>query len=202
MKNTAIVLGYGVFVKPNPNYQKYLETALRAIKNNRCDQLIICGGFTSPKYPSLSEARSIKNFYEETAENLSQIIVEEKSLTTAQNLEFSKKYATGNVTVYCDSIRAPKIFYLCLSLYYRELTEEQKLTILSEISYSMNFTKSVTLEYQLLKVVGIPLSDTMEMAAHQIISSMVEMHFEDYPKLHQRFVDYRQKLWKIKDPET
>jgi hypothetical protein len=35
----------------------------------------------------------------------------------------------------------------------------------------------------------------MEMAAHQIASSMLEMHYLDYPDLHQQFIDWRKKKW-------
>ncbi|MBP6989229.1 YdcF family protein [Candidatus Shapirobacteria bacterium] len=200
--DTAIILGYGVLIKPNPNYEKYFLSALESIQSGNYQKIIFCGGCTNPNYPNLSEAQSIKKFFEETNLSLPELITEDNSLTTAQNLEFFKKHVSENFTIFCDSVRVPKIFYLCLSLYYPNLTEEQKLVILAETGHQLNFAQSITMSYQNFQVTGIPLSDTMELAAHQIFSSMIEMHFEDYPNLHQRFIDYRKKLWKIKNSDN
>jgi len=208
MKNISIVLGYGIFVKPNPDYQKYLESALDDILNCKSDLVITCGGCSNKDRPDLSEADSIRTLFLELHPELKSIITTEtKSLSTPENLSQSLQLINRHypnpetVTVYCDSCRVPKVFYLCLSLFLKNqnLTEKEKLTILSNIYLSKldDFSKNVELNYQNIKVVGIALSNSMTLISQQIISSMLEMHSFDYPDLHQQFIDWRKKKWGV-----
>lgn len=200
MENIAIILGYGVFIKPNHNYQSYLESVLENILSTSFEKIIICGGYSSSEHPSLSEAESIKQLFIKLQPKLaSLLILEDKSLTTPQNLEFSQKIANNqNITIYCDSVRVPKVFYLSFSLYFPKLNEKEKLAVLAKVGRELNFSQNVTMSYQNIKIIGIPFSKTIDLAAHQIISSMIEMHFIDYPDLHQQFIDYRLEKWGIK----
>ena len=202
MTNTCIILGYGVFIKPNHDYQKYLESSLEDALNHKPDKIITCAGCSKPKYPTLSEAVSMKNLFLESHPELSTIIVtEEQSLSTPQSLEFSQKFVEpGNVFIYCDSIRVPKVLYLAISLYFKNLTEKEKIETIGKIYISQNpdVSKKVVLTYQHITVVGTPLSNTIELASQQIVSSMLEMHAFDYPDLHQQFIDWRKKQWGVK----
>lgn len=209
MRNISIILGYGVFIPPNANYQKYLEDVLNACLKNQPDLIIVCGGHSSSKYPDFSEAETIRDFYLRIHPELkSKIIIEPNSLSTPENLEFAKnliieKYQKiENVIVYCDSCRLPKVFYLSSSQFLnsQNLSEKDRLVILGNIFLSQqpDVSQNISCTYQNLTVVGIPLSDTKELIAYQIMSSMLEMHAFDYPDLHRQFIDWRKKKWGFK----
>lgn len=209
--NFALVLGYGVYTSDQTNYrQKYLEPVLNNIVRRNSDLVITCGGHSNPKHPQLSEAESIRDLFLEIKPELSsKIIIEVDSLTTPGSLENCQKIISQqypdfkSITIYSDSCRVPKIFYLCLSLFVpkEKLSEIDRLTILSKLSLqnAYDFSQSVEMSYQNFTVVGIPLSDNSTLISHQIISSMVEMHSFDYPDLHQQFVDWRKQQWGISE---
>ncbi len=210
MKNIAIVLGYGVFLESDLAYQqKYLEPVLNDILKRNPDLIITCGGCSNKNYPDLSEAQSIRDLFVKLHPELeSKIITEANSLSTPENLKFTQDFITKNypecqtVTIYSDSCRSPKVFYLSLSLFLdaKELSQRDKLIILGNMYMQSNydFSQAVELNYQNITIVGIPLSDTMSLVSHQITSSMLEMHSFDYPDLHQQIVDSRKKKWGIK----
>lgn len=207
MKKISIVLGYGVFVKPQPEYQQYLESVLKDILLRRSDKIIICGGCSNKNHPQLSEAQSINNLYLELHPELKdKIIIEDGSLSTPESLKFSHELISRDyqnpecVTIYCDSCRSPKVFYLALSLFSQnKFSEKERLMILGQnIKEQPDVSQKTLFNFQNLYVVGIPLSDNMTLIANQIMSSMLEMHAFDYPDLHQQFIDWRKKQWGVK----
>lgn len=211
MKHIAIVLGYGIFIKPNDAYQqRYLEPVLNQIINQNPDLIITCGGASHKDYPNLSEAQTIKDLFISLHPELeSKIITEDKSLSTPENLGFSASTIATNypesdtVTIYCDSCRVPKVFYLALSLFLKNKPrdEKEKLEILSQIYLQklFDFSGPVEINFQNITVIGVPLSDNMSMIAQQITSSMLDMHAFDYPDLHKEFVEFRKKkIWGLK----
>ncbi len=207
MNNISIILGYGIFVKPMPEYQQYLETLLKDIINRQSDLIIICGGCSNKNYPKLSEAVSIRDFFLDLHPELNhQIIIEDKSLSTPQSLENSFDLIEqshndfSSINVYCDSCRSPKVLYLALSLLDKTLTEKDKLEIIGHIylNNSPDVSQKTFFNYKKLNIVGIPLSNNMSLIAHQIMSSMLEMHSFDYPDFHQQFVDWRKKQWGVR----
>ncbi|MBI2464906.1 hypothetical protein HYV64_02075 [Candidatus Shapirobacteria bacterium] len=136
------------------------------------------------------------------------MITENTSLSTPESLDFTAKIISSQhpdcqtITIYVDSCRVPKAFYLCLSLFLnnKNLTEKEKIIILGQL-YSeklYDFSSSIEMNYKNITVVGVPLSDTLALVARQSIASMLEMHAFDYPDLHQQFIDHRKKEWGIK----
>ncbi|MFA6602260.1 MAG: hypothetical protein WCT01_00505 [Candidatus Shapirobacteria bacterium] len=201
MSSISIILSYGVFIKPNPDYQVYLDSALNQSLATDCDYIILCGGVTNPTFPNLSESESVGTHFNEVKPNLkSKIILDTSSLTTPQNLEHAHKLITSKnlnpsiVNIFCDTIRSPKIFYLALTVFYPDLSEKEKLEILQNIALSSNHE----LAHNLIRIRGIPLSNSIEIATNQIIASMLEMHYFDYPDLHEQFVKWRKRQWGIK----
>lgn len=208
MKNIGIILGYGVFIQPNPNYQKYLDSVYRHFSKNHPDLLIICGGYSNKNYPDISESKSIATFYHHYYPNIKfPIILEEQSLTTAQNLQFALKLLKPNeslcVNIICDSIRVPKVINLALKIfdpiYHFNLSEPQCLKILMKyyLQPDFNLLKKIHFSQSQLSITGIPLSKSAKLASSQILSSMLEMHYLDYPDLHQQFITWRKKQWGI-----
>ncbi|MBP9818157.1 hypothetical protein KBC75_05445 [Candidatus Shapirobacteria bacterium] len=210
MTHIAIVLGYGVYEDSNTAYKtKYLEPVLTDILAKNPDLIITCAGCSNSKFPTLSEAESIKTLFVELQPSIdSKIITETDSLSTPESLEFTSKLINKNypdcdhVTIYVDSCRVPKALYLSLQLFLTgsKLSEKELLTILGHIYLEKlyDFSQSVELNYQNITVVGTPLSDNMTLVSQQIVSSMLEMHSFNYPELHQEFIDWRKKQWGIK----
>lgn len=203
-------MGYGIFLPPNPEYQLYFEKALKLCLQAKATSIIICGGCSNKDHPGLSEASSIAKLFTDLHPGIEKsIICEDKSLTTIQNLEFSHNRikATGQalekITIICDSIRVPKVFTLSLELFADilnfKLSEEDRLNILQDIYLGQdpNLVREISFVYQNLEVKGIPLSQSPQIVSYQIISSMWEMRALKYPKLHQKFINWRKKKWGI-----
>jgi len=208
--NIAIVLGYGVFIPPQPEYQNYLKSALKICQEHQSDLIITCGGCSNKNHPTLSESESIGRFFLQLDPNLeSHLYFENRSLSTPENLQFSRDYlASKNLTpekifITCDSIRVPKVFMLALqyfsSIYNFNLSEADRFQILGDIytTQSPDLIRNVIYSYQHISIMGIPLSQTAQLASGQIVSSMLEMHAPDYPDLHQQFLAWRKHQWGI-----
>ncbi|MCX6726721.1 MAG: YdcF family protein [Candidatus Shapirobacteria bacterium] len=201
MKNISIVLGYGVFTPEQTDYQNYLVTALNGCLKDQSEIILTTGGCSNKNYPQLSEAESVKNLYLELHPELSPIIItENQSLSTPQNLENSleilnkQNITPSDINIFCDAIRSPKVFYLALSLFYPDLSEKDRLKILLDFATS-DIPK---LDYNIIHVNGISFSNTFELATHQIVSSMLEMHYLEYPDLQEQFIAWRKIKWGVK----
>ncbi|MEK7527560.1 MAG: ElyC/SanA/YdcF family protein [Patescibacteria group bacterium] len=210
MKNVGIILGYGVFIPPNPEYQSYLDQAKNLILEKGFDTTIITGSFTNPKYPHLSEASSIFDYFLSQSNKLN-IILEDQSLTTYQNLLFSKDIIStrlktlDSVFIIADSIRVPKVFFHSLEifspLFLKAMTTEDRLRLLateSRLHDPDTLPNPIAFSFEKLTVQGISLSNDSKSIAHQIISSLIESHYLEYPSLHREFIAWRQKKWGIK----
>lgn len=112
--NIAIILGYGVFEETNQEYKDYLDWITKTVTEQKTEKLIICGGFTNPLHKDLSEAQSISNYIKKLLPSDIKIVLEEKSITTPQNLEFAKEeIATeDNILIFCDLARLAKVIWL------------------------------------------------------------------------------------------
>ncbi|OGD82852.1 hypothetical protein A2572_01990 [Candidatus Collierbacteria bacterium RIFOXYD1_FULL_40_9] len=111
---TAIVLGYGVFQESNQEYKDYLDWICKTIKDRGIEKLVICGGFTNPQLKDVSEAQSIYTYLKLNLPVETSIVLEEKSITTPQNLEFAKEEisAEDNILIFCDLARLAKVIWL------------------------------------------------------------------------------------------
>lgn len=202
MSKAIVILGYGVFEKSNSNYKNYIDRALSFIKENNFNQIIICGGFTNHEL-DISEAASIRDYVtEKDPSRSSQIILEEKSITTPQNLEFASKIISSpieSIMVICDSIRSPKVYYLALRYFYPEVTEEQIYrSLLSQaLKKKVDVTKDITLEYENLAIQGLNLNRGPQEIGDQIIATMEEIAATNYPEVDKDILEYKKKLFKV-----
>ncbi len=202
MSKAIVVLGYGVFEKSNDNYKNYIDRALSFIKENNFNRIIICGGFTNHNI-NISEAASIRDYIVEQDSSLSsQIILEDKSITTPQNLEFASKIISTTVksiAVICDSIRAPKVYYLALRYFYPKITEEiiYRSLLSQSIEKKVDVTKDITLEYDNLVIQGFNLSRSPKEIGDQIIATMEEVAAFNYSSVDKDILEYKKKLFKI-----
>lgn len=207
MSELLIILGYGVFEKTNQIYKKYLDDAISLIKNHQITDLIICGGFTN-KNVQISEASSIKSYLIENKVN-SNIFLEEKSISTPQNLKFSQEIITKNsilpesIIITCDSIRAPKVYYLALrylsnSLNQKSSEEEIYLTLLEQsIQKGLDFTKNLKLNYQKLTIYGFNQDRKEKEISEQIIATMEEIGGCNYPAVDKYITEFKKKQFGI-----
>jgi hypothetical protein len=199
--HVTIILPYGIFEELNTQYKNYIDEAVTKTLQNKPDILLLCGGI---KKDGLTEAQSLQNYIQNKFIG-TKILKEEKSYTTAGNLEYAKEelekenIPLNALTIYCDSIRAPKIFLATLELWAQELSEEQRyLELFNTLEpYHGEITKNVTLRYKNLTIEGIDLHRTYEELGYQIGASLIESMFLKYPKIHQTFVNYRKKKWNL-----
>lgn len=128
--NTLIFLGYGVFEESNQEYRDYLDTLAKYVLDHKIDKLILCGGYSNPA-KNISEAESFFNYLNTNFHLDCQIILENKSLTTPENLQFSAQYLNplDNLTVFCDLYRLAKVVWLA-SYYFLHKSKSEILNAL------------------------------------------------------------------------
>ena len=117
----AVLLGYGLFDRSDMNYKRYLDNFASFANKNDIEVVVLSGGHTNPRRPSESEAGTISKYLESKVKRNTTILLEERSLTTTQNIEFTKpllKFANGSVTVFCDNIRPPKVMWYILHYWF------------------------------------------------------------------------------------
>ncbi len=192
----ALILPYGVFEESNLQYKEYLDTAFEKVTASNNAKIVISGGFSNKNFPDLSEAQSVKNYFVTKNPTFSdKLIIEETALTTARSIEIVSRLYPIHFIV-CDSIRAPKVFYLAAT-HVLHMPEEEIYRSLGKLSLQDNGNVTTDIEYQLpnLTISGINLKRSIEEVADQIVSSMEEVAFTKYPKLHEQYIEYRKKLW-------
>jgi hypothetical protein len=120
----ALLLGYGIFGHAKVSqakYADYVKSFASYVNQNKIDIIIISGGHTSPKRPLESEAESIEKYLKPLLKRNTTIILENWSLTTLENIEFSKKFInldSSNITIFCDNIRPQKVIWLILHFWF------------------------------------------------------------------------------------
>lgn len=113
---TAIVALYGLYSSTRTDYQAYLDFVASEIKTKKLEKVVLCGGFTDPKRPTESEASSVRAYLLTKNNSFLNYVLEDQSINTNQNFEFSKSEFSENdeVYVYCDLIRKAKIIWIAL----------------------------------------------------------------------------------------
>ena len=107
--------------------------------------LYFLGGTQTLEDPWNPRQVTISKYLENKLKRNTTILLEERSLTTAQNIEFTKsllKLANGSVTVFCDNIRPPKVMWYVMH-YWFGLSKREIENYFLEYSlkfYSKHFT--------------------------------------------------------------
>lgn len=111
----AVVLLYGLYEEKREDYKGYLDFIKSEIVNEGFDKIILCGGFTNPERPSDSEASTAKEYLRASLPS-ADFVLEDKSITTNQNLEFAAQFvkdlSKSEIFVYGDLIRKTKIAWI------------------------------------------------------------------------------------------
>ncbi len=114
----GILLCYGQFQETNEEYRQYVDWVVNEARQNGIEKLIISGGHTNIRKPEVSEAETIKDYLALKSPDFP-VVLENESLTTQQNIEFTAKMVTkeDEVTIYCDLIRLAKVIWFALSFF-------------------------------------------------------------------------------------
>lgn len=80
--NIGIALLYGLYNPTRTNYKGYLDFISKKTIEEKLDKLILCGGYTDPKQPTISEAGSVKKYINSTNTEFDKFVLEESSTNT------------------------------------------------------------------------------------------------------------------------
>lgn len=123
MTSYATLFGFGLFDISNRKYRAYLDRFVKFVNKNKIDVVVLCGGHTNVKRPKESEAGTMARYLRPRLKKKVKICIESDSLTTEQNIRFSKRFidfSEGNkIFVVSDSVRFFKIFWMVLHHWYR-----------------------------------------------------------------------------------
>jgi hypothetical protein len=103
MMKYAVLLGYGLFEPSKVKYKGYIDNFASFVNKNRINTVVLSGGRTDPKQPSRSEAMSIAEYLKPLIKTKTKILLENDSLTSSQNIEFTERFLDLNnssVTVF------------------------------------------------------------------------------------------------------
>lgn len=110
----GIALLYGLYNPSRTDYKGYLDFISQKISDEKLNKLILCGGFTDPKLPNKSEALTAQEYIHTINNSFNEFILEDRSLTTNQNLQFAAERIkpNGEIVVFCDLIRLAKVIWI------------------------------------------------------------------------------------------
>lgn len=170
---TAIVLLYGLFDIEREQYARYLDKVGGDIRKKNINKVILCGGFTDPHRPNLSEAATVHTYLREKLED-KEVILEEKSINTNQNLEFAAQSVSSNedIIVYCDLARKAKVIWIALHFLLQVEKREIYRLMLAFAEHKDIYKDFV---HASLTVKGVEYSKTKEELIAQTHASIIDV---------------------------
>ncbi|MGC8649233.1 MAG: ElyC/SanA/YdcF family protein [Candidatus Micrarchaeia archaeon] len=215
MVKTAILIGNGIFDVNMENYKNYVDEFIDFVNKNNVEKVILCGGYTD-KNSTFSEASSIKPYVEQKLNRNVKILLEEKSITAAQSIKFSKKLVAlkpeDDVTVFCDSSITIKVMWFVMHYWFklkRKDIYEDALNFI-KMHYSKknkvaDIGRSILTPGVLYKNVEIhPCSVTtnIESALAQQIISLVDIGALYDKKLNEKFIEAVRERYELLENNT
>jgi hypothetical protein len=183
-----IILGYGIFTSKDKIYKDYLDTYLDAISKNIPDIIITTGGISNPRYPDLSEAKSMGKYLLSRNNTLKdKLFYEERSLSTNENLLYTKELLDqqgvnpNKIIIFCDSIRVVKVYYMACHIFNESLflsmddTKIYKHILELHETNKLNLLKNIIIKQRNLSIQGINMHRTPENIAKQISGTLAEI---------------------------
>ena len=203
MRNIAIIHWYGS-MRTNPNlFISYKENLIKHINNSNFDTIITSWWFTD-KEINESEAEILKNAICNEVKFNWERILEEKSFTTFENVEFCaeilRKIKDKNICVFCQNTHLPKIVYLSLQKYLNYSKKDTLKTIQSELKDKklLEFDCDIVFKTANIKFVWFDLWAEKNKYWKAIWSGIIETHYDEFQDLHDNFIKIRKKSWWIK----
>ncbi len=184
----AVILGYGLFDDSKSRYARYLDAFTRFVNANAVDVAVFSGGHTSPERISISEAATMADHVRPLLKRNVKIVLEESSLSTAQNIEFSGRVVDtckGNtIIVFCDNIRPAKVLWFVMHYWFdlskREI--ERYFIGLSLVYYRKRYTTEQIgkemkrgMAYKNVTIFPYPLRSGIDDAISQQIPTVLEI---------------------------
>lgn len=204
MAGCAVVLGYGLFDESKTTYKAYLDNFVRSVNGNDIGKVVLCGGATDPAKPSVSEASSIRDYVKPLLKRGVEVILEEGSITTDQNIRFAASSVdVGNagapISVFCDNVRPPKVIWYVLA-YWFGLNKQQIIDYLLDY-FKEYYAKHMTTEqlgkliategmiYRNVRIVPFRMRTDIDDATGNILSTLVSIEVLYNKRLYRKFVD-------------
>lgn len=202
MENIAVIHWYWVVDPAKKLFQLYIWSLKKYLDSFHFDKIIVSWWFTS-KDIKKSEAQSLKDALYDV-KFWWQWILEEESFTTFENIKYIANIIDGfenkDITVFCWNTHLPKIVYLSLQ-YYLHIHKWEVLNLIYDKLKDINlleFDWDVEMEIWGIKYVWLDLWAEKKKFWKAIWSSILESHYDDFPEMHQKFLEDRKKLWWIK----
>ena len=197
MKKIALILWYWIFEIENIQYKTYLDKVWIILEESNFDEVIFCGWKTRV-WSDISESGSMANYIKTRNKAQSNIICEENSFTTYENITFAKEKIRLDkdisITIICDSIRVPKV--ICYALReFQNYSQEEIIWLLSSDLAEVDILNNYTIELWGIQFQWIAMERTKKELADQIVWSLIQSHYCDYPNLNKQFVNYRSEKW-------
>jgi len=120
-----------------------------------------------------------------------------------KNLLQEKSIQPESITIICDSIRAPKVFYLACTylndILHLDISEEEIYSrLLHHVTDTkMDITKGAHYSYKNLSIEGVNLHRSIDEVGLQVTSSMIEVGFTKYPQLEEEFLKWRKEQFEM-----
>jgi len=191
MTNYATLFGFGLFDPSNLGYRRYLDRFAAFAKKKKIDTVVLCGGHTNLKFPEKSEAVTMAEYLRPLLGSKVQIMIEDRSRTTGENIQFAKNYIdlspNNRIFVVTDSVRFFKVYWMVLHYWFglsKEDISSEWLKIVKMIYADPN-KKAIDIvvrdlkKYLKFRNVTITI-DTLEHkrykdSVHQLISEVIEI---------------------------
>lgn len=203
MKNIAIIHWYGS-MRTNPRlFELYKKNLINYFKKQKFDIIIPTWWFTDRNIQE-SEAEAIKNAISDNISFNWERILEEKSFTTFENIEYCteilKEIKDKNIYVFCRNTHLPKIVYLSLQKYLKYTKKETLKIIQNELKDKnlLEFDWEILFKTANIKFIWFDLWAEKNKFWKAIWSWIIETHYDEFPDLHDNFVKIRKESWWIK----
>lgn len=133
--HVAIICGYGLYHESvrtkieMRGLDEFFQASFTDIQSGHIGAIVLCGGYTNPHMPQLSEAQSVydKVYAMQLNNKKVSIYLEQESSNLVQSLMFAERLLRANdiyasrITVYCDQPRRLKTWVLAKKVFGNSL---------------------------------------------------------------------------------
>ena len=199
----AIIHWYRFVNSKSDLFDLYAKNLEKSLNVEHFDVIISLWWFTN-KDINKSEAETIKEALYDRIEYKTQWILEKRSFTTFENVEFCAEildnYEEKNIAVFCKNTHLPKIVYLSLRNYLKLSKNESLKLIRDKLGDKklLEFDGDIICEIWGINFVWFDLEEGRKELGKAIRSGILETHYDDCPELHQEFLEFRKKSWGLK----
>ncbi len=212
MTRYATLFGFGLFDPTNKKYKGYLDRFVLFVKRKKIDEIILCGGHTNVAEPNKSEAGTIADYIRPQIPRSVKIHLEDKSITTEQNLKFAKDFINldpeNEIFVITEGVRFFKVTWILLDKWFglnrEQITEYWQKMFLQvygnpnqkETTMKLNNLKKF-LKYKNVRIIVDNFHKDYKNGFHTIISQTFEIDGLYNQKVYEEFMRMTKKKLKM-----